>query len=136
MVDPRLVAEWLIKADEDFGFALVNLEEGKPFHAQICFHFHQAAEKYLKAYIVAHALEFRKVHDLPLLLKLCASHDSSAGCLQEACDYLNAFYIETRYPVHWPTHYSDAEASSARDRAGQIKAWVDSKVGSSRTVSL
>ena len=64
MVDPRLVAEWLIKADEDFGFALVNLEEGKPFHD------------------------------------------------------------------------SDAEASSARDRAGQIKAWVDSKVGSSRTLYL
>jgi len=36
-----------------FAFAKVNLEERKPFFAQICFHFHQAAEKYLKAFIIA-----------------------------------------------------------------------------------
>ncbi len=65
MVDPEVVQEWLAKADEDFEFAKVNLMEGKPFYSQICFHFQQAAEKYLKAYIIAHELEFRKIHDLP-----------------------------------------------------------------------
>jgi HEPN domain-containing protein len=44
MVDDRIVHEWLAKAYEDFEFARVNLQEGKPFFAQICFHFHQAAE--------------------------------------------------------------------------------------------
>jgi HEPN domain-containing protein len=52
MVEAAIIREWIAKADEDFDFALVNLEEGKPFAAQICFHFHQSAEKYLKAYIV------------------------------------------------------------------------------------
>lgn len=51
MVDRVLVREWLEKAEEDLEFARINLEEGKVFFAQICFHFHQAAEKYLKAYI-------------------------------------------------------------------------------------
>lgn len=69
MAEARLVREWLEKAADDFAFARVNLEEGKPFYAQICFHFNQAAEKYLKAYIVAHDLDFRKLHDFPLLLK-------------------------------------------------------------------
>jgi HEPN domain-containing protein len=64
MVDRSIVGEWLAKAREDFEFARINLEEGKLFFAQICFHFHQAAEKYLKAYIVAHELEFRKIHPL------------------------------------------------------------------------
>jgi HEPN domain-containing protein len=44
MADPRIVQEWLEKAYEDFAFAQANLEDGKPFFAQICFHFHQSAE--------------------------------------------------------------------------------------------
>ncbi|MFH1860906.1 MAG: hypothetical protein ABH870_07865 [bacterium] len=40
MVDNTLIQEWLNKADEDFGFALRNLDdEGNTFYAQICFHF-------------------------------------------------------------------------------------------------
>ena len=45
MVDRGIVQEWIEKAEEDFEFARINLEEGKRFFAQICFHFHQAAEK-------------------------------------------------------------------------------------------
>ena len=71
MVDAKIVEEWISKADEDFEFAFLNLNEGKTFFAQICFHFQQASEKYLKAYIIAHELEFRKIHDLTVLLKIC-----------------------------------------------------------------
>ena len=45
MGDSEITREWLVKADENFDFALVNLEEGKPFLALICFHFQQAAEE-------------------------------------------------------------------------------------------
>ena len=31
MAEARLVQEWLEKAADDFAFARVNLEEGKPF---------------------------------------------------------------------------------------------------------
>jgi HEPN domain-containing protein len=48
MADPSVINEWLKKADEDFGFA-VSVIEDSTFYAQICFHFHQAAEKYLKS---------------------------------------------------------------------------------------
>jgi len=95
MVDIEIIREWLTKADEDFEFALVNLKEGKTFFAQICFHFQQAAEKYLKSYIIAQELEFRKVHELPLLLKRCASKDPSLEQLQEDCEYLTTFYVDT-----------------------------------------
>jgi HEPN domain-containing protein len=53
MVDKEIIQEWLSKAAEDFEFALINLKEGKPFFAPICFHFQQAAEKYLKVFIIA-----------------------------------------------------------------------------------
>ncbi len=64
MADPLIVTEWLDKADEDFDFAEVNLRTGNGFCAQICFHFQQAAEKYLKAYIIHKGLAFERVHDL------------------------------------------------------------------------
>ena len=47
MADPSVINEWLTKADEDFGFA-VSVIEDSTFYAPICFHFHQAAEKYFK----------------------------------------------------------------------------------------
>jgi len=83
MVDIEIVREWLAKADEDFEFARLNFEEGKPFFGQICFHFQQAVEKYLKSYIIANELEFLKIHDLPLLLKICLSKDPSFEQLRE-----------------------------------------------------
>lgn len=73
MPDDRLIREWIAKADEDLAFARVNFEEGRNYYAQICFHFQQAAEKYLKAVVVANNLEFRKIHDLVALLNQCLS---------------------------------------------------------------
>jgi HEPN domain-containing protein len=128
MVDSEVIREWLAKANEDFEFAKVNLEEGKPFFAQICFHLHQAAEKYLKAYIVAHELEFRKIHDLPLLLKICLSNDLSFEPLNDDCEYLTTYYVETRYPVHWPTHFSREETQKAFKSSTRIRSLVKEKL--------
>lgn len=128
MADTKIVKEWIKKADEDLDFALVNFKEEKSFFAQICFHFEQSAEKYLKAYIIAHDLEFRKTHDLPLLLKLCETKDSSFKELSDACEYLTTFYIETRYPVHWPTHFSREETKSALGFAERIRSFIKKKL--------
>lgn len=120
MADQKVVREWLEKADEDFKFAEANLKEGSNFYAQICFHFHQAAEKYIKAFIVAYDLEFEKTHDLIYLLKICAKKESSLLSLSDECEFLNAFYIETRYPVHWPTNYSKEKTLKAQDAVKNI----------------
>jgi len=129
MVDIEIVREWLGKADEDFEFARVSFEDGKPFLPQICFHFQQAAEKYFKSYVIAHELEFLKIHDLPLLLKICASEDASFEQLRDDCEYLTTFYIETRYPVHWPTQFSRQDTEKALRSAERIRLWVKSKLG-------
>jgi len=121
MADIEIIREWIAKADEDFDFALVNLEEGKPFAALICFHFHQSAEKYLKSFIVAHDLNFIKSHDLPALLKICITKEPSLTQLNPYCEFLNTFYIETRYPVHWPTHFTVEEALKAKDSCEQVR---------------
>lgn len=128
MVDAKIVEEWISKADEDFEFASLNLNEGKTFFAQICFHFQQASEKYLKAYIIAHELEFRKIHDLPVLFKICISKDPSLELLREECEYLAPFYVDTRYPVHWPTNFSSQEAQKALQSASRIRTLLKEKL--------
>jgi HEPN domain-containing protein len=129
MVDIEIVREWVEKAEEDFQFAVINLKEGNSFFAQICFHFQQAAEKYLKAFIVAHEVEFRKIHDLDLLRKTCQTKDSSFEELKEVCQFLATFYVETRYPVHWPTRFSLEEAQKASVATERIRSAVREKLG-------
>jgi len=129
MVDNEIIHEWLAKTDEDFEFARVNFQESKPFFAQICFHFQQAAEKYLKSFIIAHELEFLKIHDLPLLLKICLSKDPFFEQLREDCEYLTTFYVDTRYPVHWPTKFSHHEAQKVFEAAERIRSVVKDKLG-------
>ena len=120
MVDPQIVREWLNKADEGFGFAASVIKES-PYYAQICFHFHQAAEKYLKAHIIAYDLEFEKIHDLPVLLKICMRQDPGLKIILDDCKFLNRYYIEARYPVHWPTSYDKEETQKAHLAAEHIR---------------
>lgn len=115
MVNRKVVEEWLDKADEDFRFASTNLEEKNSFHTQICFHFQQAAEKYIKAYIIQ-------------LINLCNTNDTFFKVLREYCEYLNGFYIETRYPVHWPTHYTKETAQKAQEASMYIGDFVKDKL--------
>lgn len=129
MVDKKIVKEWLSKAEEDIGFASKNLaDEENTFYAQICFHFQQSAEKYLKSYIVAYELEFRKIHDLPELLRICREHNESFTELEEECEFLTDFYIDTRYPVHWPAEISREEAKKAQESAKKITRFVLERV--------
>lgn len=94
MADPQIVSQWLKKADEDLEFAISVIEDST-FYAQICFHFHQAAEKYLKSFIIARDLEFKKIHDLTVLLKSCLSKKPDLKILMDDCRLLNGFYIDT-----------------------------------------
>ncbi len=120
---PEIAREWIDKAEEDYGFASVGMEYSEYF-AQICFHFQQAAEKYLKAFIIAKKLEFRPVHNLMELLRTCSQAAPDAKQLEEACRFLNPFYIDTRYPVHWPGAYDKSTANQAKEMAGLIRDWV------------
>ncbi len=119
MVDRRIIQEWIEKADEDFNFA-TSVVEDSSYYAQICFHYQQAAEKYLKAFIVAHELEFKKVHDLIDLLNICCTKEPLLSQIEPDCNFLSRFYIDTRYPVHWPIKYTKNNAINAQRCAKKI----------------
>ena len=56
---------WLFRANEDI-LVIENLFESEPetFASSICFHAQQAVEKFLKAFLVYHEIDFPKSHDL------------------------------------------------------------------------
>jgi HEPN domain-containing protein len=124
MVDSAIIKEWISKAEEDFRFAEINLSEGRNFFPQICFHFQQAAEKYLKSFIIAKGLKFSRIHDLEQLLEACLQVDNRFEEIREDCAFLDGFYIDTRYPVHWPVRYTKTEAKKAYDAASKIMTLV------------
>jgi HEPN domain-containing protein len=124
MVDKEIIREWIIKAEDDFHFARISLDEKKPFWAHICFLFQQSAEKYLKAFILEKGLKFQKTHDLPMLLKKCIEKTPGFAELADECDLLATFYVETRYPVHWPATFAEGDAEQAYRAADRIRSVI------------
>src|SRR5712692_787648 len=95
MVDRQVVEGWINKGDEELEFAIVSLEKGLEFYAQVCFFLHQAPEKYLKAYIIANELDFKRIHDLIELLRICAQDNEEFNNFYEAAILLNPYDIGT-----------------------------------------
>ncbi len=120
--------EWLEKAEEDYRFVKTYLPDEKEFFAQLCFHLHQAAEKYLKAFIIYKNLPFRKVHNLKELIAICKSAEPEFEKVEDEALYLNKFYIDTRYPVHWPANYTKEEAVKALNSVEKIRNLVLQKI--------
>lgn len=123
MADRAIVKEWLEKADEDFRFAEANLKEVNFTHNYASI-FSRRLKNIFKSFIIAEGLPFNKVHDLVNLLKVCSGHEPVLESLKEDCITLNAAYIETRYPVHWPTHYTRETAEEAHAAVSAIAAMI------------
>ncbi|MEK7535872.1 MAG: HEPN domain-containing protein [Patescibacteria group bacterium] len=117
--------EWQKFANDDLETAELLLKEDGPINP-VCFHSQQAAEKYLKAYLVLNDRRLEKTHDLGSLLNLCTKIDISFEQLLKNILYLSEFYTETRYPGDIPEFNFD-HASKAFDHAKIVKEFVLSK---------
>lgn len=94
----NLVEEWLKKADSDIRLAEYLLAENTPFWDAISFHCQQAAEKYLKAFLVNHQTEFPKTHDIEELLELIQKIDKKTAKSLIASIVLSPYGVAVRYP--------------------------------------
>jgi len=94
----RLARDWLAKAATDLLVCERLLLEGAEFSEAVAFHAQQAAEKSLKALLVARQVEFPKTHDIERLLELVAHGDGPlAEALADAPE-LTPYGVEYRYP--------------------------------------
>ena len=95
----ELTKEWIFKAEEDFDSANLLMYAGDaPISDYVCFHCQQRAEKYLKAYLQEHDVEFARKHDLMPLLKLCLSLDEKFQTIKKDLSNLNRYAVVVRYP--------------------------------------
>jgi HEPN domain-containing protein len=99
MVDFEFVKPWIQKAENDISSAYILTEKMYPVPTEIvCFHCQQAAEKYLKAFLVYNDQEPPKTHDLIELTRLCSNFDKDFPVIIPKCEYLLPFTAQTRYP--------------------------------------
>lgn len=94
----KLAAEWFKKAKADIDFAKLGFRETEHF-GQVCFLCQQAAEKYLKGFLVSKRIKPPKIHSLAALVKKCSKIDKEFEGLLDKCKLLDRYYIPTRYPV-------------------------------------
>ena len=120
--------EWLLLAISDIWMARHEIDrpDGEVVTIGVCFHAQQAAEKFLKAYLVSRGVDFEYTHELEYLLELCAREDESF--LDLDVGNLTDYAVRIRYPrrMHIP---SIEEAKKALRLAERIKDFVLEKLG-------
>lgn len=94
----ELVKEWMHKADHDLGMAKMALEHNPEYTDSICFHCQQAAEKYLKSYLVYLEISFGKTHSLVYLLDLVKEKSAIITEVYEIAESLEGYAVDVRYP--------------------------------------
>lgn len=90
--------KWFKKAEGDLMIIknVISLENA-PYDL-CCFHAQQAAEKYLKGYLVVRNVAFPKTHDLILLTGLCLKFNTQFNSILKISYRLSEYGITPRYP--------------------------------------
>lgn len=95
----EITSEWVFKAEDDYRSAEALLYEIEiPVIDTACFHCQQCAEKYLKAYLTEHEIDFPRHHDLIRLLGLCLDLDESFETIRDHLRRLEHYGVVIRYP--------------------------------------
>jgi len=115
-----LVRQWLAKAEEDFGVADHLLSENTPYLSAVGFHAQQSAEKFLKAFLVRHQVDFPKTHDLDEILDLVATVDDALAEPLRCAIALTPYVVHPRYLSDFPT-VTAQEAKKAVGLAAKVR---------------
>jgi len=89
-------ADWLLIADKDLGRAKMLIAEKDPELAGFCLQ--QSIEKFLKAFLLSHRWQLRRIHNLDALLDDAIAYDASLENFRSVCQKITAFYLVERYP--------------------------------------
>ena len=91
------IENWLFRAKEDRAVLNRLAESENEFYTStICFHAQQSVEKYLKAFLVYHDIDFPRTHDVDFLKEECSLIDSSS--FEIDLKSLTEFGVSVRYP--------------------------------------
>ncbi len=127
----KLVGQWTAKAEEDFRDAGTLFSQEPPSLGGTAFHSQQCAEKYLKAFLTAHQVEFPKTHSIKKLLGLVTPIDAGLARILADAHKLTPYGVDIRYPADFP-EMSLALAKGAFDLASKVRDAVRAALGEER----
>ena len=117
---------WLFRANEDIAVIEKLFESGPELYAStICFHAQQAVEKFLKAFLVFHNIDFPKTHDLDYLLLECKKIDARNFDIDLGS--LTDFGVSIRYPDDFYLPDKD-ETAQYRGIALKVKTVIENRI--------
>lgn len=103
---------WFAKARSDLLSIENNISAERVPWDVVTYHAQQAAEKYLKGFLVHNGVIPPKIHDLARLLDLCLHHDPALDQLRTDCIDLTDAGFRSRYPG-MPDDPDESDARSA-----------------------
>jgi HEPN domain-containing protein len=122
-----LTLEWVEKAEGDFNSTQREIRARiSPNYDAACFHAQQTAEKYLKAVLQEHGLNFPRTHHLLDLLALCQKIDINFQAIYDDLLPLEEYAVKFRYPGEAA---DKTEARAALSAATSIRRFVRNKLG-------
>lgn len=101
-VKREFIVQWLQSADGDMAAAKHLLSGGAELACGAAFHAQQAAEKFLKAVLVWHQVDFPKTHDIGRLTDLLETVDKQLADRVRGASVLTPYDVEARYPSDLP----------------------------------
>jgi len=119
----KLPKDWYRSGDEDIISAKILLKESGP-NRIICFHCQQAAEKYLKGFLLLYKGEYPKSHDLLEITTLCQEIKPDFASIKELGAILNPYYMESRYFATTSDAYSKEDSEKAIEKTNSIIKFV------------
>ncbi|HEY3245523.1 MAG TPA: HEPN domain-containing protein [Phycisphaerae bacterium] len=93
------VDDWVRRAEDDLDAAkrLARVRIRAHWN-NVAFHAQQCAEKYLKAFLTQHEVQFPRIHDLKALLDLAVPLAPLWDALRPICEDLSDYAVLPRYP--------------------------------------
>ena len=117
------VQQWLKKADLDLQAARLLCAGELDDYFVSEFHAQQAVEKYIKAFLVRHQIEFPKTHDIGRLRHLVARRDAILAERLERADVLTPYGVDMRYPEEF-----EVVSQKRVEQAVALTEWVKAEI--------
>jgi len=99
--DSKNYYQWFEMAHKDLESARILFQHDADYGI-VCFHLQQAAEKYLKGYLLQKIGVIQEGHNLVKLCKKAIGYNEGFKAYLKNMAFLNTYYIETRYPAEDP----------------------------------
>jgi len=123
----KKINKWLMIAESDL-ITAKKISKDKILNAIACYHYQQAVEKLLKAFLVSKNKEFEKTHNISKLIDLTIEIDKGfSELIEKGIHKLSIYATELRYPdvFYTPTN---KETKEAIEKAEFVKDFVMKKL--------